>query len=240
MKTYCKFALFMCTVAIIVAFGTLAYLAFDETENKYEISQPQITIERLIVVEPYRQSDTLEAFETTEQVEIQQEEETELEHELEDEIEHTHSEDVITNWWEVDGAVPDNPDIPDEIERWAIHYGREYSICPELIMAICWKESRFKPEVTNGQYYGLMQVGINTHKHRIKKLGYTTQQMLEIEPNIHTGCDYLAELFEEYEDPADVLCAYGGFASYIGTGEIPEYVQAVLDLSAEYEEANGK
>ena len=39
--------------------------------------------------------------------------------------------------------------VPPEIEALCIQYGKENGIAPELLEAICWKESRFQPDVVN-------------------------------------------------------------------------------------------
>lgn len=227
--------LLFCTVGLLIAFGILVYIAFDKPDPQPS-PQARITIEQFIIIEDKRSVGTSEIQQISEEVK----EVEEIEEVIPEEIERTHHEDVIQNWWEVEGEIPNHPDIPDEVEKWCVIYGKQYNISPELLMAICWKESRFDPTAKNGQYTGLMQVGIRTHKSRISQLGYKTEQMTEIEPNIHVATHYLAELTETYEDIGDCLCAYSGNSGYIGTGKLPNYVQKVLKLAEQYERDNGK
>ena len=162
-----------------------------------------------------------------------------------EEIVHTRHEEVKTHWWEIDGEIPDNPNVPNDIEFWCVVIGAIYNICPELLMAIIETESRFDPEAKNGQYTGLCQVGTKVHKGRIEKLGYTVEQMTEIEPNIHVAADYLAELAEKYDgDMAAALLAYNGHTkglqNYFKTGHVAYYARHILERSAELERENKK
>ena len=61
--------------------------------------------------------------------------------------------------------------------------------------------------------------------------------------NVKVGTDYLAELFEEYEDTCLVLDIYNGNSKafeYYEAGIISEYADKVISLSEELERENGK
>ena len=53
------------------------------------------------------------------------------------------------------------------------------------------------------------------------------------------ACDYLEELFEEYEEPSIVLMAYNGDSRW-QQGEISYYAEHILEMAAELEEKHGK
>ena len=136
--------------------------------------------------------------------------------------------------------------IPEDIREICEEVGEEYDICPELLEAIAYHESRFKENVTNGSHYGLCQVNVNVHKFRMDEFGYTNADMTTAFPNIKVAADYLADLFETYEgDDYMVMCLYAGFGNkavkrYKETGRIPKCVEDILNQSAEYERLHGK
>lgn len=134
-------------------------------------------------------------------------------------------------------------EVPEDIKAAAEEYGEEYGICPELIMAICFEESRFTPGIINrsGKNYGLMQINPNFNTARMERLGVTKSDLLTVTGNILVGADLLSELFQESEDVVDVLLQYGGFSkakieAYHNEGKIPAYITRLLDRSRSYEE----
>lgn len=135
-------------------------------------------------------------------------------------------------------------EVPADVRAIAEELGHQYGICPELIEAICYQESRFQPGVigAGGKYIGIMQVNPVIHAARMKRLGVT--DLTDMRGGMTVGVDYLAELFEKYEDPVPVLMAYGGWGSSIGnheaTGRMPGYVKMVLERSAQYERQHSK
>ena len=145
-------------------------------------------------------------------------------------------------------AAASNPDddIPKEIKEYCEEIGAEFNICPELLEAIAWHESRFIPTVTNKNCYGLMQVNVKIHAERIEKYGYTADDMLEAYPNIKVAADYLAELYETYgDDNPIVLSLYSGAGwkaveNYKEYGFMTAYVNDILTRWGEYERLHGK
>lgn len=131
-------------------------------------------------------------------------------------------------------------DIPDEVVEIADEVGEEYGLCPELLEAIAYRESRFTEDVISGNHYGIMQVNVKVHAQRIKELGYTKTDMLDAKKNMIVAADYLLELFEEYEDCEEVLAYYSGsFKTFEKTGKC-RYARDVLSRSYYYEEIHGK
>lgn len=107
--------------------------------------------------------------------------------------------------------------------------------------AIIERESGWDPEAVNGDCIGLMQVSEKWHQDRMERLGVT--DLTDPYDNILVGVDYLAELFEQYEDVGAVLMKWNGdnrLSEYLETGELYEYAEKVLERSAELERLHGK
>lgn len=136
--------------------------------------------------------------------------------------------------------------IPKNIKEYCEEIGQAKGICPELLEAIAWHESRFIPTVKNKNCYGLMQINVKIHQDRIENLGYTSKDMLKAKPNIEVAADYLAELYEDYGDENPiVLSLYSGAGwdaveKYKEYGFITDYVDDILTRSANYERLHGK
>lgn len=135
---------------------------------------------------------------------------------------------------EVVEYIPDVSDIEetyisDEAYSACVCYGNEYNILPELLMAMIERESGGNPNANNGTDSGLMQVAQKWHYDRMERLGVT--DLFDTDQNIHTGADYLAELFNDYEDVCLVLMVYNiGYETandYYSQGIISEYAQEV-------------
>lgn len=144
---------------------------------------------------------------------------------------------------EVEGPEYD-PDIPEDIQEAAWKYGEEYGIAPEFLIAIAKTESEFDPSVSNGSCVGLMQVSIYWHRDRMEQCQVTEEEMWTVDGSMHVAADYLAELFEEYEDPAAVLMAYNGDSRldsfFNGSDYMSRYALSILTYSRELEEKHGK
>ena len=129
-----------------------------------------------------------------------------------------------------------------EYEAIADEIAEDYNLCPELIYSIMFYESSFTPDaVSKAGCVGLMQIHPNSHKARMKKLGVT--DLTDPRQNILVGCDYLAELFKQYEDVGIVLDAYAGTLkadAVYETGFISKHAKLVLDRAALLERKNGK
>ena len=139
-------------------------------------------------------------------------------------------------------TIPAQDDgIPAEVKEICEKYGTEYDICPELLEAICYNESRFTAKAENGPCKGIMQINITAHKDRMEKLGVT--DIWDIDNNIHVGADYLAELFETYEDVGAVLGSYHGERSAVSKakkGQLSGYTKRILKRAESYERLHGK
>lgn len=136
--------------------------------------------------------------------------------------------------------------IPDDIKQYCEEIGAETNICPEILEAIAYHESRFIPTVKNKNYWGLCQVNVKIHKDRIEALGYTPEDMLTAYPNIKVAADYLADLYETYGDENPiVLSLYSGAGwdaveKYKEYGQMTDYVEDILTRGGNYERLHGK
>ena len=135
--------------------------------------------------------------------------------------------------------------IPDDIREICERVGPEFEICPELLEAIAYRESRFIPTVKNKNHYGLMQINVKIHRERIEKYDWTADDMLDPEKNVTVAADLLHELYETYgDDNPIVLSLYSGnwkaVQKYKEYGFLTTYVDDVLTRSAEYERIHGK
>jgi soluble lytic murein transglycosylase-like protein len=132
---------------------------------------------------------------------------------------------------------PEMIEVPEEIIALSEAIGAEYGICPELLQAIAWKESRFTADAKNGSCIGLMQINEPYHGDRMDKLGVT--DLTDPEQSMRVAADYIAELAGRYEDIGIVLMVYNGFPKaedYVNrTGKLSKYATDILELSEKLE-----
>ena len=135
-------------------------------------------------------------------------------------------------------------DVPELIKGYCEEVGEIYDICPELLEAIAFYESRFIPDVKNNNCWGMMQINVEIHEDRILSLGFEKKDMLNPLKSIVVAADILSELYETYEDGPIVLMYYAGqqkaIPSYLKNGKTTKYVTDVLDRSEMYERLHGK
>lgn len=133
--------------------------------------------------------------------------------------------------------------IPPEIQQCAEVIGFELNICPELLEAIAYQESRCTENATNGSCMGLMQVNCSVHKDRFIEAGWSANDWDNAYKNMYVAGEYLAELFEQYEDAATVLAVYHGEHDAVEkskTGYMSTYTREILERSEKLERAHGK
>lgn len=129
----------------------------------------------------------------------------------------------------------------EELEEYIEAICEPRHICPELIEATIERESRWNPNAVNGDCKGLMQISERWHRERMERLGVT--DLFDPYDNILVGVDYMAELFEKYEDDGMVLMVYNGDSrakDLQATGNLSEYAEWILTRSAELEREHGK
>ena len=129
-----------------------------------------------------------------------------------------------------------------EVEELSILAGEESGVCPELLQAVAWKESGYREDAENEGCIGLMQVAQCWHRDRMERLGVT--DLSDPAGNMRVAADYLAELFEQFEDAGMVLMVYNGDSSaarYQRTGDaLSDYAGSVLEQAARLEREHGK
>lgn len=136
-----------------------------------------------------------------------------------------------------------DPDIPEDIQAAAQRYGMLYNICPELLEAIAFAESSYQADAVNGDCIGLMQISARWHQDRLERLELTEDDLWTVDGSMLVAADYLAELFERYEDPAEVLMIYNGDSrveEFRQTGFMSGYAEKILRMSEELEAKHGK
>lgn len=94
-------------------------------------------------------------------------------------------------------------------------------------------ESSGRVDAVNGDCSGLMQISLKWHRDRMKRLGVS--DIFDLRGNILVGCDYLSELFEEYDDVGTVLMVYHGERNAASKTELSNYATTILDRSADLE-----
>ncbi len=128
--------------------------------------------------------------------------------------------------------------IPDDVRKYCESAGKQYNICPEFLMAMCWRESRCNTDAVNGNCIGVMQVSKVWHGKRMKKVG--AKDLSDAEDCINTAADYLAEIFSETDDPAEALEIYNGDSESLKNQTVSNYANDILTISAALERADGK
>ncbi len=134
-----------------------------------------------------------------------------------------------------EAKVKETVEVPQEVAAIAEELGEEYGICPELIQAIAWRESRFKSDAENKGCIGIMQVYEKWHKDRMKRLGVT--DLYDMRQNMMVGVDFLSELFERYGDAPVVTAAYHGEKDIY---DVSDYTKTIIELTEYLERKHGK
>lgn len=112
--------------------------------------------------------------------------------------------------------------LPQEYISYCEKIGQAYHICPELLEAVIETESGGNPDAVGdlGEI-GLMQVYPKYHMNRAEHL--KVYNLFEPYGNIIVGTDYLAELFQEYEDVGTALMIYNGTKDAVDRGRRGDY-----------------
>lgn len=135
----------------------------------------------------------------------------------------------------------------ESVESICKYVGEQYNICPELLQALAWTESRYYINATSSaNAKGLCQIIEKWNKDRIEKLEVT--DIYDPYSNILVAADLLRYLLDEEchgtDDIALALMIYhmGPNAAWrmYNQGIISWYAVNVLELSAELEVLHGK
>ena len=143
-------------------------------------------------------------------------------------------------------------EIPEEIIELTEIIGQKYEICPELLQAIIWQESRCIASVKNASCSGLMQINVanSFNKNHIKEMAVAknltySEAIFDAEINIEAGAQLLRYLFDNYgDDPAEILMRYNGDSTHLkrykNGGDMSSYAADTLEISELLERAHGK
>lgn len=107
--------------------------------------------------------------------------------------------------FKIDAKAQETVTIPEDIQQFCIKYGEEYEICPTLLMAMCWHESRCKPNVGT-TYKGLTQINQKYFKGAMDLLGVT--DLYDAESNIKVCAYTLSKYREDANDVYYVLMCW--------------------------------
>ncbi len=127
--------------------------------------------------------------------------------------------------------------ISEEYQEYVYEVAEEYNLSPELIVAMIETESSGRRKVvSSANCIGLMQVSPKWHGDRMERLGVT--DLTDAYGNILVGCDFVAELFEKYDDVYAVLMAYneGEYHGAIERAEAGEYSKYAKKIVARWNE----
>lgn len=133
--------------------------------------------------------------------------------------------------------IQEEPKTQEEIiNEYVFEICNSYNLDPYLVMSVIYHESRYQPEVSNGDCVGLMQISTRWHQERAKKLN--VNDFYDPYSNILLGVDLLAELFDSYKDYNVVLMAYNMGPSkaieYAKQGKTTNYATNVLQKAEEF------
>lgn len=118
--------------------------------------------------------------------------------------------------------------VPDSIRNICLRKGPEYGISPYMLMAICFKESRFNVNAQNGPCKGLCQVNVNYYPHNWQ----------DPEANIDAACRCIRGIIDTwgFEDLGDIMSYYHGEGRTGYSG----YTKDIADIAEALERADGK
>lgn len=139
----------------------------------------------------------------------------------------------------VDNYNPITWDIPlsTELQSHIVITCEEYNIDPRIVIGLIQVESNYNPNTIGdeGRSYGLMQIQLQWHEDRMKRLGCT--DLLDPYQNITVGVDILAEMCEKYDTMEEVLTAYnagetGAYNLYFSKGiKANDYALEVIEIA---------
>lgn len=138
-----------------------------------------------------------------------------------------------------DGALSSQGFTSSDISRIQAQQARvrssasEFQIDQDLINAVIWVESRFRPRAQSGAgAMGLMQLMPGTEEWLASQLNATRQDPFDPAYNIRLGTFYLRRLFSRYGDMDKVLAAYNWGPGNLDSGKpwpssVSSYVSSV-------------
>lgn len=148
------------------------------------------------------------------------------------EIDHTAEAKA---WLSAHGVV-----VPEDVRAECEAAGAFYNLCPELLEAVAWKESRFTPTAKNGSFVGMMQMHKGIHKDRIEQFGL---DYYDTHASIWAAASLLHDLSEQYAtqgEPVDVAVVVALYHGEDDAYTLSGYTKSILQVSEYLERAHGK
>lgn len=149
---------------------------------------------------------------------------------------------TLTTCFKVDAEAKEEIKIPQEVRESCEKWGEEYGICPELLEAMCWHETRCRSNLENGGCYGMTQINPKYHKETMDLLGVT--DLTDYDQNIHVCAYTIAEYSKEENDLYCVLmmwnCGYNRGRNLFYKDVFTNYAKEVSQESYELERLHGK
>ena len=108
------------------------------------------------------------------------------------------------------------------------------NVDPYLVESIVYHESRFKPNATNGDCKGLMQISSKWHKERMTKLGVF--DLYDPYTNILVGVDILNDLLKYNDTELALMCynmSHKKAKDLYSNGVVTQYASDVLQRAEE-------
>ena len=129
----------------------------------------------------------------------------------------------------------DNVPLDVEMQNYIVEQCNQYGIRPEIIFAMCQRESEFNAMNIgdNGQSFGLMQIQPRWYYSRMLELNCTN--LLDEKQNVTVGISILADLIAEGKGIEWALMAYNAGASNADKmatqSIISDYAKDVINLA---------
>lgn len=126
-----------------------------------------------------------------------------------------------------------DPKLATKISTHVVEKSKKYSLEPELITAVIFKESSFNPQAKSSVAKGLMQVYPKFHKEKLEARNITKKDLLKVGHNIDVGCEILREYIDiENGNIKKALRRYSGNINRKTT-----YMDKVLNIYKTYSES---
>jgi len=124
------------------------------------------------------------------------------------------------------------PTATTEIIMAAFKYGRIYNVEPELLLAIAFVESSFRPNVVNHGCYGIYQINYHVW-HKVMSLN--PYKLLEIDYNTEIACKILKHYITKSGDVWKAVFRYNNGYKYRNMNYVPKVRKFYRGIGGESE-----
>lgn len=133
------------------------------------------------------------------------------------------------------GYFRDDVPLPYEIQDFLHTACDEAGVPYALALAVIQRETEFRNVIgDDGASKGYMQVQERWHRERMERLGVT--DLMDPFGNFRVGCDFLAELIDQYES-VDIAVTVYNWGHY--PGRITKYGESVMSYYEQWKELVG-